>query len=131
MDYWRGGAKGMLPPPSPPHPPPSSYAYAGDLVLGSVTGTYYSLFLKVIREILTVTPSLFNQNRHNISATRYKSETKNGHDWSLASSPVRSDAGLIRIQLQKHSSSIRTNRANRGAVFEGSPVRYNTAYYLY
>ena len=52
----------------------------GDLVLGSVTDTYYSLFQKEIRKILTVTPSLFNQNhrisRHNISVTRYKSVIK-------------------------------------------------------
>ena len=53
---------------------------AGDLVLGSVTGTYYSLFKKEINKIPTVTPSLFGQNhriiRHHISVTRYKSVIK-------------------------------------------------------
>ena len=34
----------------------------GDLVLGSVTGTYFSLFQKLIRRMPTVTPSLLNQN---------------------------------------------------------------------
>ena len=61
---------------------------ARDLVLGSVTGIYYSLFQKEISKIPTFTPSLFNQNhkitRHNISVTRYKSVIKNGHDWSPA-----------------------------------------------
>ena len=61
----------------------------GDLVLGPVTGAYYSLFKKEISNIPTVTPSLFNQTRrftrHNVSVTRYKSVTKNGHDWSPAS----------------------------------------------
>ena len=61
----------------------------GDLVLGPVTGTYYSLFQKKISNISTVTPSLFNQTRritrHNVSVTRYKSIIKNGHDWSPAS----------------------------------------------
>ena len=33
------------------------------------------------------------------------------------------------IQLQTHDSSIRTNRANGLAVFEGSPIRYNIAYF--
>ena len=68
----------------------------GDLALGPVTGTYYSLFQKEISNISTITPSLFNQtrriSRHNVSVTRYKSvikktamtgrqpvETKDGH----------------------------------------------------
>ena len=34
----------------------------------------------------------------------------------------------LRIQLQKHSSSIRTKRANAVAVFESSPFRYNKVY---
>ena len=34
------------------------------------------------------------------------------------------------IQLQKHSSSIPSNRANGVAVFEGSPIRYNAAIFL-
>ena len=38
----------------------------GDLVLGPVTGTYYSLFQKEISNIPTVTPSLFNQTRTTI-----------------------------------------------------------------
>ena len=42
----------------------------GDLDLGPVTGTYYSLFQKEISNIPTVTLSLFNQTRritrHNI-----------------------------------------------------------------
>ena len=50
----------------------------GDLV--PVTGTYYSLFLKEISNIPTVTPSLLNQTcrmtRHNVSVTRYKSVIK-------------------------------------------------------
>ena len=49
----------------------------GDLDLGPVTGTYYSLFLKEISNIPTVIPSLFNQTRritrHKVSVTRYKS----------------------------------------------------------
>ena len=64
----------------------------GDLELGPVTGTYYSLFQKEISDITTViayTPSLLNQTRritrHNVSVTRYKSVIKNGHDWSPAS----------------------------------------------
>ena len=32
---------------------------------------------------------------------------------------------FIQIQLQKHSSSFRMNRATGGAVFEGSFIRYN------
>ena len=52
----------------------------GDLVLGPVTGTHYSLFKKEISNIPTVTPSLFNQirgiTRHNVSVTRYKSVIK-------------------------------------------------------
>ena len=63
----------------------------GDLVLGSVTGTYHSLFQKIISKKPKVTPSLFYQNhritRHNITVTRYKSVIKNGHDWSPASIP--------------------------------------------
>ena len=35
----------------------------GDLVLGPVTGTYYSLFQNEISDIQIVTPSLFNQTR--------------------------------------------------------------------
>ena len=35
----------------------------GDLKLGPVTGTYYSLFQKEISNIPTLTPSLFNQIR--------------------------------------------------------------------
>ena len=31
------------------------------------------------------------------------------------------------MQLQLYSSSIHTKRANRVAVFEGSPIRYNIA----
>ena len=61
----------------------------GDFDLGSVTGTYYSLFQKEISNIPTVTPSLCIQTRritrHNVSVTRYKSVIKNGHDWSPAS----------------------------------------------
>ena len=64
----------------------------GGLVLGPVTGAYYSLFQKEISNIPTVTPSLFNQTRritrHNVSVTRYKSVTKNGHDWSPASTDL-------------------------------------------
>ena len=56
----------------------------GDFDLGSVTGTYYSLFQNEIRNIPTVTPSLCIQTRritrHNVSVTRYKSVIKNGHD---------------------------------------------------
>ena len=52
----------------------------GDLVLGPVTGTYYSLFENEIRYIPTVTPSLSNQTcritRRNVSVTRYKSSKK-------------------------------------------------------
>ena len=51
----------------------------GDLDLGPVTGTYYSLFKQEISNIPTVTPSLFNQTRRitrpNVSVTRYKSVT--------------------------------------------------------
>ena len=61
----------------------------GDLHLGPVTGTFYSLFQKEISNIPIVTPSLFTQtrriSRHNVSVTRYKSVIKNGHDWSPAS----------------------------------------------
>ena len=61
----------------------------GDLDLGPVTGTYYSLFQKDISNISTVTPSLFTQTRritrHNVSVIRYKNVIKNGHDWSPAS----------------------------------------------
>ena len=61
----------------------------GDLDLGAVNSTYYSLFQKEISNIQTVNPSLFTQTRkitrHNVSVTRYKSVTKNGHDWSPAS----------------------------------------------
>ena len=61
----------------------------GDLVLGPVTGTYYSSFEKEISNIPTVIPSLFNQTRritrYNISVTGYKSVIQNGHDWSPAS----------------------------------------------
>ena len=53
---------------------------AGDLVLGSVTGTVYSVFQKEISKIPTVTPKLFDQNhritRHHILVTRYKSVIK-------------------------------------------------------
>ena len=60
-----------------------------DLDLGPITGTCYNLFQKEIRNIPTVTPSLFYQTRriagHNVSVTRYKSVIKNGHDWSPAS----------------------------------------------
>ena len=60
-----------------------------DLVLGPVTGTYYSLFQKEISDISTVTPSLFNQTRkitrYNVSVTRCKRAMKNSHDWSPAS----------------------------------------------
>ena len=49
----------------------------GDLVLGPVTGAYYSLFQKEMSNIPTVTPSLFIQTRritrHNATVTRYKS----------------------------------------------------------
>ena len=52
----------------------------GDLVLGPVTGTYYSLFQQEISNMTIVTPSLFNQTRrvtrHNVSVTRYKSILK-------------------------------------------------------
>ena len=62
----------------------------GDLHLGPVTGTFYSLFQKEISNIPTVTPSLLTQTRritrHNVSVIRYKSVIKNGHDWSPASS---------------------------------------------
>ena len=73
----------------------------GDLVLGPVTGTYYSLSQKEISNISTVTPSLFNQTRritrHNVSVTRYKSVIKNGHDWSPASSVLRAHAQFCRF----------------------------------
>ena len=36
-----------------------------------------------------------------------------------------------RIQLQKHRSTIRTNRGSGVAVFEGSPIRYNIAIVLH
>ena len=53
---------------------------AGDLVLGPVTGTYYSLFQNEISNIPTVSHSLCNQTlritRHNLSVTRYKSVIK-------------------------------------------------------
>ena len=66
----------------------------GDLVLGSVTGTYYSLFQKEISNIPTITPSLFNQTRritkHDVPVTRYESVMKNGQDWSPASTvPIK------------------------------------------
>ena len=65
----------------------------GDLDLGPVTGTYYSLLQKEINDIPTVTPSLLTQTRritrHNVSVTRYKSVVKNGHDWSPASTVCR------------------------------------------
>ena len=52
----------------------------GDLDLGPVTDTYYSLFKKEISNIPTVIPSLFNQTRRitrpNVSVTRYKSVIK-------------------------------------------------------
>ena len=52
----------------------------GDLVLGPVTGTYYSLFQTEISNIHTVTSRLFNRTcritRHNVSVTRYKSVIK-------------------------------------------------------
>ena len=52
----------------------------GDLDLGPVIGTYYSLLQKEISNIPTVTPSLFNKTRritrHNVSVTRYKSVIK-------------------------------------------------------
>ena len=52
----------------------------GDLVLGPFIRTYYSLFQKVISNIPTLTPSLFNQTRkltrHNVSVTRYQSVIK-------------------------------------------------------
>ena len=52
----------------------------GDLNLGPLTGTYYSLFQKEISNIPTVTPNLFNPTRrstgHNISVTKYKSVIK-------------------------------------------------------
>ena len=59
----------------------------GDLTLGPVTGTYYSLFQNEISNIPTVTPSLFNQagriTRHNVSVSRYISVIKTAmHDWS-------------------------------------------------
>ena len=61
----------------------------GDLVLGPVSDTFYSLFQKEISNIPTVTPSLFTQTRritrHNISVTRYKSVIKTGHNWSPTS----------------------------------------------
>ena len=63
-----------------------------DLVLGSVTGTYYSLFQNVISKTPTLTPSLINQNhiitRHDVSVTKYKIVIKHGPDWSPASSVV-------------------------------------------
>ena len=53
---------------------------SGELVLGPVIGTYYSLFQKEISKIPTATPSLLDQNhkisRHNISVTKYKSVIK-------------------------------------------------------
>ena len=75
----------------------------GDLVLGPVTGTYYSLIQKEISNIPTVTPSLFNQTcritRHNVSVTGYKIVTKNGHDWSPASTPLTTYViGTLRIR---------------------------------
>ena len=35
-----------------------------------------------------------------------------------------------RILLQKHGNSIRTNRANGGAVFEVAGIRYNSAHLM-
>ena len=50
---------------------------AGDLVLGPVTGTYYSLFQKEISKIPTVTPSQNHRiSRHTFSFTKYKSVIK-------------------------------------------------------
>ena len=61
----------------------------GDLLLGSVTSTNYSLFQKEISNIPTITPSLFNQIRritkHDVPVTRYESVIKNDQDWSPAS----------------------------------------------
>ena len=37
----------------------------------------------------------------------------------------------LRIQLQKHSSSIRMNRANGVAEFERRPIRYNKAQFMF
>ena len=82
----------------------------GDLVLGPVTGTYYSLFQKEISNISTVTPSLFNQTcritRHNVSVTRYKSVIKNGHDWSPASTTERFSIIQYTVFVTKFQGSI-------------------------
>ena len=81
--------------------------FDGDLVLGPVTGTYYSLFQKEISNIPTFTPSLFNQTRritrHNVSVARYESVVKNGHDWSPAS----------RIFFQGTQERVRNSRGKR------------------
>ena len=73
----------------------------GDLDLGPVTGTYYSLFQKEISNISIVTPSLFYQTRritrHNASVTRYNSVIKNGHDLSPASSVLRAHIQFCRF----------------------------------
>ena len=77
----------------------------GDLVLGSVTGTYYSLFQKLIRRMPTVTPSLFNQNIESqyVGYKIQKCNKKNVHDWSPAST-VQKAVLLRRHQRQRHPS---------------------------
>ena len=37
----------------------------------------------------------------------------------------------LRIQLQKYSSSTRANKANGVAIFEGSPIRYISAVFIF
>ena len=67
----------------------------GDLDLGAVKGTYYSLFQKEISIIQTVNPSLFTQTRritrHNVSVTRYKIVTKTA---MTGRQPIDSEATL-------------------------------------
>ena len=62
----------------------------GGLVLGPVTGTYYSLLKKEISNIPTFTRSLLIKLVELLDTmfrkvTKYKSVMKNGHDWSPAS----------------------------------------------
>ena len=92
----------------------------GDLDLGPVTGTYYSLFQNETNNIPTVTPSLLTQTRritrHNVPVTRYKSVIKNGHDWSPASrvltSLLTSRVCCLSPWARRDFSSTAKNRIN-------------------
>ena len=95
------------------------------LVLGPVTGTYYSLFQKDISNIPTFTPSLFNQTRritrHNIPVTRYKSVRKNGHDWSPVSMPMGAltpNVGIFREQRKKITEAVKILKKQNKPVLE-------------